>query len=268
MDHGLIDCGLEPAVAPLAHGPTGPALPWLADEAVNLAALWAELIAGSCKVEATLCSPESYTLVVRRGQSAQCGQSAALSRRDIDILEQSMLAGVRKSVAADHCLCPSSIAEILKRCFEFMGLSCWPSRIPLLLVMAAHAKHAEPSAFPAKCVLAQNQSLARQSISASRPDIELARELSPAEYGVTRLLVEGNGYAQIAELRQTSRRTVANQLASAFQRLDISGRAELLCLLARRRVAHWQAAGPGPVSGRAGSRDAAQRPSGLTRVAG
>jgi hypothetical protein len=40
----------------------------------------------------------------------------------------------------------------------------------------------------------------------------------------------------MAKLRATSKRTVANQLASAFHRLGISGRAELLCLLAKRKL--------------------------------
>jgi hypothetical protein len=42
------------------------------------------------------------------------------------------------------------------------------------------------------------------------------------------LEIEGKSYAEMAELRQTSKRTVANQLAAAFHRLRISGRAELL----------------------------------------
>ncbi len=267
MDHGLIDHGAEPVLSAVALGPKGPVASRLADEAVTLSALWTELVTGSCKVDDTLFSAETCTLVVRRERPAARGRVTALSQRDIEILEQALLAGVRKSVAVDFCLCPSSIAEILRRCFLFMGLSCWPSRIPLLLVMAAHAKHAEESALPAKRVLAQNQRLTRQSITASRPDIQLAHELSAAEYGVTSLLVEGKSYAQIAELRRTSRRTVANQVAAAFHRLDISGRAELLCLLAKRQVTHWQADGPGPISGRAAlARD--EEPTSLARVAG
>jgi len=53
---------------------------------------------------------------------------------------------------------------------------------------------------------------------------------------VTRLLIEGKSYQDMAKLRDTSKRTVANQLASAFHRLGISGRAELLCLLAKRKL--------------------------------
>jgi DNA-binding CsgD family transcriptional regulator len=64
--------------------------------------------------------------------------------------------------------------------------------------------------------------------------------VSPAEYAVIRLLIEGKSYDEMADLRRTSKRTVANQLASAFHRIGVSGRAELLCMLAKRQVAHWQ----------------------------
>ena len=175
-------------------------------------------------------------MVVTRGHRLSGEEGARLSARDTEILERALLEGVRKSVAVDFGLCPSSIAEILRRCFVFMGLSCWPSRIPLLLVMAAHAKHAPEAQRGAQQLLAQNQQFLRQSISVARPDNELSEWLSPAEYAVTRLLIEGKSYQEMAKLRETSKRTVANQLASAFHRLGISGRAELLCLLAKRKL--------------------------------
>jgi DNA-binding NarL/FixJ family response regulator len=250
MDHGSIERGVAFALDEGVRGATSVALPPLAEEAVQLAALWTELVSGSCKVVDMLFAPESCTVVVRREQPAASGRGATLNRRDVDILEQALLAGVRKSVAVDYCLCSSSIAEVLRRCFCFMGLSCWPSRIPLPLVLAAHAKHAQESELPVQRVLAQNQALPQQSITASRPDLDLVHELSAAEYGVTRLFVEGKSYVQIAERRRTSARTVANQLASAFHRLNVSGRAELLCLLSRRQLAEWQAGGHGPSSAR------------------
>ncbi|MEP7052398.1 MAG: LuxR C-terminal-related transcriptional regulator [Pseudomonadota bacterium] len=268
MDHGFIGRGAEPPIEVLAPGPVSAAASARADEAARLSDLWAELVSGSCKVEETRFSSETCTVIVRRGQPGLAGRGAALSLRDIEILEQSLLGGVRKSVAVDHCLCSSSIAEVLRRCFVFMGLSCWPSRIPLLLVMAVHAKHAEQTELPARRMLAQSPRPPRQSITASRPDVELANELSRAEFAVTRLFVEGKSHAQIAEERRISPRTVANQLASAFHRLDVSGRAELFCLLSRRQVAEWQASGFGTASGRSFVSGPAPSLRLLARVAG
>ena len=237
MDRVMNDCWPAPAPTPAVAGSglIGAASSWSPDEAASLSALWTELVGGLCKIEQTEFSEQTCTVVVTRGHRLSADEGARLSARDTEILERALLEGVRKSVAIDFGLCPSSIAEILRRCFVFMGLSCWPSRIPLLLVMAAHAKHAPDSQRGATLLLAQNQHFLRQSISVSRPDNELSEWLSPAEYAVTRLLIEGKSYEEMATLRKTSKRTVANQLASAFHRLGISGRAELLCLLAKRK---------------------------------
>jgi len=238
MDHVMNDCRPMPAVAgPGLIAATG-GRP--GDEAATLSALWTELIDGLCKVEHTEFTPHTCTVVVTREHRAS-GAAARLTARDTEILERALLEGVRKSVAVDFGLCPSSIAEILRRCFVFMGLSCWPSRIPLLLVMAAHAKQSPEAQRGAKLMLAQNQQFLRQTISVKRPDTELSKWLSPAEYAVTRLLIEGKSYEELARLRQTSKRTVANQLASAFHRLGISGRAELMCLLATSKLGNEQA---------------------------
>ena len=242
MDHVTSDDHRRPGpVVPaigLDSAPSGPPTR-PTDEAASLAALWTELLSGLCRIEHAEFTPQTCSLVVTRGHRVAGDERAPLPARDIRILERSLLEGVRKSVAADFGLCPSSVAEILRRCFAFMGLSCWPSRIPLLLVMAAHAKAASSTPRAEKLLLSQNQQFLRQSISATRPDNELSAWLSPAEFAVIRLLIEGRSYVEVARMRQTSRRTVANQLASAFHRLGISGRAELLCLLAKRKVASW-----------------------------
>src|SRR5690606_13440073 len=59
--------------------------------------------------------------------------------------------------------------------------------------------------------------------------------LSGAEHAVARLLVEGKSYAEMAWLRGTSVRTVANQVASIFQKTGVSGRAEFLSALVRKQ---------------------------------
>ena len=57
-----------------------------------------------------------------------------------------------------------------------------------------------------------------------RPGEEL---LSPAELAVIELVKQGLSNAAIARSRATSERTVANQIASAYRKLGVRGRAEL-----------------------------------------
>jgi DNA-binding CsgD family transcriptional regulator len=199
-------------------------------ERSELAALWDELIAGTTKIESWSHAEASWSMVVSRHPA---GPSAALRRRDVEILEHTLLSGVRKHVAVEAGLSCSSIAVIMQSCFQYMGLSCLPSRIPGLVVAAAHARHHPATKFHTATRLRATGATEQRTITVRRPDVTLAAWLAPAEHAVINLLIEGMSYAEIAQARNTSVRTVANQVASGFRRLDVSGRAELLCLLAR-----------------------------------
>jgi DNA-binding CsgD family transcriptional regulator len=200
-------------------------------ERIELAAVWDELLAGTCKVESWSHAENTWSMVVARQPGPTPLRSAGLRPRDVEILEQALLCGVRKMVAVEAGLSCSSIAVILQGCFQFMGLDCLPSRIPGVVVAAAHARHHQSSKSQSRS-RADRQYL-KQTITVPRPDLALAAWLAPAEHAVINLLIEGLSYAEIAQARHTSIRTVANQVASGFRRLNVSGRAELLCLLAR-----------------------------------
>lgn len=202
-------------------------------ERAELSALWDELVSGSCKVEGWRHDPESWSVVISRHPAVLAASPPPLRSRDIEILEQALLCGIRKLVAVDVGLSCSSIAVIMQTGFQFMGLDCLPSHIPGLVVAAAHARRHSKGTPISAGALARRREQLRQTISISRPDAALRDWLAPAELAVVRLLVEGMSYAQIAVARHTSIRTVANQVASGFRRLGVSGRAELLCLLAR-----------------------------------
>ncbi len=199
----------------------------------ELAALWGELVAGTCKIESSLYDPGTWAVVVTHDPEPAFGPLGRLRTRDAEILEQALIRGVRKSVAVEAGLSCSSVAVILQSCFHFMGLSCLPSRIPPLLVAAAHARLHHDSGGWTGARPVPGTKFLRQKISVARPDTALAAWLAPAEHAVVGFLVEGKSYAEIARLRETSVRTVANQIASAFRRLGVSGRSDLLCLLAR-----------------------------------
>lgn len=55
--------------------------------------------------------------------------------------------------------------------------------------------------------------------------------LSPAEEHVLSLLLDGYDNASIAEARNTSARTTANQVAKIFRKLGVGSRAELAAKL-------------------------------------
>ncbi len=202
-------------------------------ERAELASLWDELLAGTCKIESWSHDAQTWSIVVVK--SARTPKPTELPRpRDVEITEQTLLCGVRKKIAIKAGLSCSSIAVIMQSCFQFMGLRCLPSRIPGLVVAAAHAHHRHSGKFPSLLRAdASGAGCSRYEVTVARPDDVLAAWLAPAEHAVISLLVEGQTYAEIAENRRTSVRTVANQVASGFRRLGVSGRAELLCLVAR-----------------------------------
>lgn len=55
-------------------------------------------------------------------------------------------------------------------------------------------------------------------------------ELTPAESEVAALVLGGRTNGEIAALRRTSVRTVANQVASAFRKLGVRSRLEMVAL--------------------------------------
>ena len=60
---------------------------------------------------------------------------------------------------------------------------------------------------------------------------KIARKLSPSEIDVLEKVLDGLSNAAIAEARNRHPRTVANQLASAYRKLGIGSRNELIGLV-------------------------------------
>jgi len=69
------------------------------------------------------------------------------------------------------------------------------------------------------------------------PTWPLPANLTAAERAVARALLSGLDRAEIARLRGTSQRTIANQIALLFAKLDVRSRVELAVVLARGRDA-------------------------------
>jgi DNA-binding NarL/FixJ family response regulator len=99
--------------------------------------------------------------------------------------------------------------------------------MPLAVMLFAHATDRAQQGAVWRQSTFTHCGVSCQVVSWARPDSAIESMLSPAECSVVRLVIEGFSHAEIASRRKTSTRTVANQLASVFRRLKVSGRLQL-----------------------------------------
>lgn len=202
--------------------------------AVDSASIWAAVIEGRSKIAAEF-SEAGWSFLVIRDCTRE--QARRLAPRSLEILEQVLLGAEPKVVSIDRRLAPSTIAGSLKHAYETIGLRCKPSRVPLLLVALVHAAKGHGQIESGRCAKFEHGPRSFQVVCMPSPDRLFDRVLSPAEQCVIRMRLEGMSHAEIAAQRHTSRRTVANQIATAFHRLGISCRADLMeLLIAPQRV--------------------------------
>jgi DNA-binding CsgD family transcriptional regulator len=158
----------------------------------------------------------------------QPNQGAPLSTRDIDLLTRALSGTAQKVIALDSGLAYATVATILKRSLKRLGVSAVPSRAPLLVSLLAQSVSNPAVTRELKCfsvsVSDQTYQVVSRELGASRWE----SLLSPAEFEVVLLRAEGRSHAEIAALRNTSLRTIANQVGNAFRRLGLSGRSTLL----------------------------------------
>jgi DNA-binding CsgD family transcriptional regulator len=188
----------------------------------DLADLWRLLTSGAWVFRDTFETDERYLAVL---QPAALLPARPLAPRKLQLLERVLLGAPAKVVAMDNQRSLSSITGSVQFCIRAMGLSTRVSQASVLLTLAARGC-LQPD---------QGRELGRMSeldedgqsyfvVSALRPDLRLPAHLSLAETAVLRSLLAGNSYAHISGQRATSPRTVANQLATAFRKLGVSGR--------------------------------------------
>jgi DNA-binding CsgD family transcriptional regulator len=195
----------------------------------ELCQLWHALLNGQARI-------------ATRGTTADChyfevdpnpGAPAANGEQDprSTCLTRMLLGEAPKVLQAEIRVAASTIATRISDSLQAMGLQRRGHRTPLLLVVMAHAVHGK--------VPSQHVQIMRRSAPAgegwlvwiSRPELALAGCLSGGEMDVLVQLLAERNYAEIARHRRTSSRTIANQVASIYSKLEISGRAELLCYL-------------------------------------
>lgn len=204
-------------------------------EDLDLATLWADLTTGRCHlVDSFYWEGRCFVMLQQRAAPVR---DRRLAPKRVEVLKRILLGESQKAVAIDFRLAVSTVALTCSQCLRAMGDDHVASRVPALLVMAAHADEGFELAPAIAFRTAPPDSDGRWTASVERPDTALPALLTNAESDVTRLLVEGLTHAEIARLRRRSPRTIANQLASVFAKMQVSGRSELISKLVRARLA-------------------------------
>lgn len=183
---------------------------------------WNELSSGNYRLVDHFMTEQRCYAVLLAG-----AQQAPGALRHTEWLERVMRADTQKSVALDLCIAPSTLTSGLKQHLTDLGVSALPSKIPLSLMLLARASHQTEHGAVWRQSSFVHDGAEYHVVSWNRPDSAISGKLSPSECSVARLAIEGLSHAEIAIRRRTSVRTVANQLASAFRRLKVSGRLQL-----------------------------------------
>jgi DNA-binding CsgD family transcriptional regulator len=199
------------------------------DQRTDLAGLWHRLCDGQLFMRDTYCSHgRCYAVLETRAVPLRP------SPIKLRVLERIFQGEGQKAVASDLGVSVASVAGYSLGALTALACRHRVSRSPILLVMAALAARGS-DAGPLR-----HEELRPDGtwlISVEIPGHTFHGRLSFSEAEVVRLSIEGEDHAGIALARGTSIRTVANQLASAFGKLKVSGRSALRALAVREHAA-------------------------------
>jgi|SRR6478609_2783270 len=190
-------------------------------ETVTLDIVWERLSAGRWRAVDQFTTDGRHYLVAKVQRPPE-------GRLDVDLLLRTLLGERQKVVALDTELSPSTITTRLGSILARMGFLPKPARVPILLVATAAVAMGRAMLPEARMTRLSSPGGDLVILSTTRLDAHLRCALTPAEAFVAGLLVDGLSHREIAARRGSTTRTVANQVASIFRKLDVSGRRELL----------------------------------------
>jgi DNA-binding CsgD family transcriptional regulator len=192
---------------------------------VDWGSFWKRIAAGNLRIVESVCSETHCNLVLEETLDAEANP---LSAADTRILERILVGESQKAIALDWHSATSTIATKAIRSFRSFGLVCSSSTVPTALVMLVHASLGRIPALNGEVTTAHD---GRISIGIQRPDNDLDGFFSAAERQVIAFLIEGITQREMAERRNTSPRTIANQVGSAYVKLRVSGRIAMIGFL-------------------------------------
>jgi DNA-binding CsgD family transcriptional regulator len=192
---------------------------------MQLALLWEQLRSGIRRVVYADFSESRCYVVLAPDGDASFGP---VRSKRLQILESVLCSNGQKTVAIDLALAPSTVALNARLGLESLGVHSKASRVHPLLILAAKAARDNDTTLTGRLSSMSTERGSLSIVSIQSPDRLLRGRLPPAELSVIANLLQGATYREIAFLRGTSTRTIANQITAVFRRLRVSGRNELV----------------------------------------
>jgi DNA-binding CsgD family transcriptional regulator len=189
------------------------------------ARVWHAMLRGRLRVEGHFYDDQWMAL------GLIAAEAPVLSQRRQTILSQGFAAHAQKVIGLEQGIAPSTVTGVMRQALSGLGLTCIPSRVPLPLSIAAGAGLEAADVPDARFAQRVVDGALHATLVLPDPKAWLEEHLSSSEALVTRLRLHGNSLEAIALLRGRSARTVANQLASAYRKLRVGGRSQLVMRL-------------------------------------
>jgi DNA-binding NarL/FixJ family response regulator len=183
------------------------------------AELWRDIAAGACAVHGRVERDGSEYLLVRAHP-----RSEPLTARERQVTALAAAGLANKAIAHELELGVSTVSVYLMRAAEKLAAS---TRVELIEAWLARGAHrAQPAMLPVG-LRAWRLSPALHIVALPAKERALPKRLTPAERAVALGILEGRTNEEIARARGTSVRTIANQVASIFKKLEVGSRGEL-----------------------------------------
>jgi len=195
---------------------------------VPLADVWRRLEQAAAIVVDHFNWDQRCYLVLRREPAR--ARTTVLGARNLEIFRRILLGEPQKVLALELGLAASSVALVARQCAGAMGMQVSATRLPTVVIMAAHTSM-RGSSVTAKSSSLVVHDACYEMLSVERLAPSARFSLSAAERNVVDLLVDRHSNAEIARIRRTSTRTVANQLTNVLHKLRARGRSEVLLRL-------------------------------------
>ncbi|MGC4089375.1 MAG: hypothetical protein QM756_16100 [Polyangiaceae bacterium] len=203
----------------------------------DLAELWKSSFSARCA--SSLRSTRRGTVYVKFSRRVAPPPHSWRTARNHELAQRSLLGDLQKCLAVDAELSASTIATALHEGLERLGMVGGPTRVPLVVVLALHRAKGSVGIPDGRLTL-----LGPSAERVMAPSAGLRRRWLADAGRVRCRAAQGRGQErEMAQLRNCSVRTIANQLGRVYSKYQVSGRFQLLSRLiqqANERSA-WQA---------------------------